>query len=160
MLELKITASSPEDMAQQLAFMAAKFGQPGVLQVTVGAGGSGGANTDIQAQDSGGAAPKAERKSASGKTTEAKVEEQKTDTVATAVEADPPQGDEGADALTYENHVKPAILRLSMAKGRDAVMKVLGEFPESTVNGKASAANVPQAKWGALIERVETEMAA
>lgn len=84
----------------------------------------------------------------------AKAETPKTDKPAATKPAAKTETPAPVEALDYEKHVKPAALALAAKKGRDALMKVLGEF------GAASAKDVKPESFASLIEKLNAAAAA
>lgn len=56
------------------------------------------------------------------------------------------ESDAAGDNVTYEDHVKPAVLKVAQVKGREGVTALLAKF------GADHATKVPQEKWGELLE--------
>lgn len=90
-------------------------------------------------------APPAEEPKTEAPKEEPKVDEPKTET----------QGGVKVEGLSYDDDVKPAILRLSMSKGREAVFRVLKAF-----GAEKSANEIDPSKWAEVIEMVDEELKA
>ena len=91
--------------------------------------------------------PKADPKPVEAKVEAPPVEEAKAEPEA-EITADPEPSSDPA-ALTYDDHIKPAVLKVSAKHGRPGVEKLLADFKV------ANAREVPEAQWPELLAAVE-----
>lgn len=103
------------------------------------------------------AAPKAETP-ASDPSPEPSATSQTNQSEATTTEADggagsasPSDDEDAGDAptYTYEDHIKPSVLKVSAKHGRPGVEKLLTQF------GVANAREVPEEKWPEFMAEIE-----
>lgn len=160
-IELKITADSAVDLANQILGLGALLDAP---------------RQSVDASTSQTEVPQTPRRARKAKDdgvvlqsrahpepeTQADVPEDISEAAIEAVEieVEEPAGDQQAERpevppISYEDDVKPAVLRLAMTKTRDAVFKVLAEF-----GAEKSAQEVDPADYGKLLERIDAEMEA
>ena len=170
MIELKINADTAQDLLAQLNALAAAMGGSAVVCAGVGGiGGIGGVNGGCGGPATSTAPVVEDPKPVKTRTTkkdEAKAPEPapvETQDDSGVIEELPAEDDTSTEtqggvevpALSYDDDVKPAILRLSMSKGREAVFRVLNSF-----GAEKSAQEIDPSKWAAVIQAVEDELEA
>lgn len=158
-ISLTINATDANDLRRQLADL---LGSAAVIPTIAGTfvasgvgapGGAGGATSATKPKVVAGTdtEPKVEETKAAAEVVRPKVETKTEETV-----AEPEAEDTQADAdeqtevvYTYDDHIKPSVLKVSAKHGRPGVEKLLSQF------GVANAREVPEEKWPEFMAEIE-----
>lgn len=161
-IEMNIVADSAEDLRKTLAALAGTR----ELVVTIGAGGSGGTGAagvssleEVQnnAPDAAEQVQRRTRGPNKPKDSTPPAEEAGAKVIEVEAGAAPKttlQSGVEVPALTYDDDIKPAFLRLAMQKGRERVFAVLAEF-----GAEKSASEITSEEWPNVLIRVDEELA-
>lgn len=160
-ISLTINATDANDLRRQLADL---LGSAAVIPTIAGTfvasgvgapGGAGGATSATKPKVVAGTdtEPKVEETKAAAEVVRPKVETKTEETVAEPeVEVEETQADAGEPTevvYTYDDHIKPSVLKVSAKHGRPGVEKLLSQF------GVANAREVPEEKWPEFMAEIE-----
>lgn len=66
-----------------------------------------------------------------------------------------PAEDEDSDTLDYDSDVRPLVVKLSKAHGREAALEVISEFEDESGEACTKAQEVVEADWPELVKKVK-----